>query len=42
MKIRLMCYLCHREYEIEIGKSWLEMMLCPHELKEVNPDGNDR
>ena len=46
MKISLYCYLCQCMYEIEIGKTWLDVWLCPHglneQLKEVNSDGNDR
>lgn len=46
MKIIVYCELCKKEYELEIGKEWVGLISCPHDvghhiLKEVIDDGGE-
>lgn len=43
MQIRVYCELCEQEYLLDIGKPWVDLMSCPHDiehhiLKEVIDD----
>lgn len=43
MKIRIYCDKCEKEYVLEVGKPWVGILACPHDvehhfLKEVIDD----
>lgn len=46
MKIRIYCEKCEKEYVLEVGKAWVGLLTCPHDienhiLKEVIDDETD-
>ena len=46
VKIIIYCELCGKEYELEVGKEWVGLISCPHDvshhiLKEVIDDGGE-
>ena len=32
MKIIIYCELCEKEYELEVGKEWVGLISCPHDM----------